>query len=549
MPTIEFSLKDLNGLIGKELKEEELSSLLEFAKAELEKQENDTLTINFGDTNLPYLWSIEGCARLLKGLLGKEKGMPDIKIQKSSNSIIVDKGLLNIRPFIAAFSAKGKKVNESFLKQLIQFQEKLCDSFGLKRKKIAIGIYPLKDIVFPVHYNAVDPKSVKFTPLEFRTELDLAEILEVHPTGKKFAFTLEGFKKYPLLVDDKNNILSFPPIINSQNFGKVSLDSEELFVEITGTDFESVNLICNILTYTFADRDFEIEQIEIKYFDKNILTPVLKKEKIKIREKDVNSMLGISLGKIQIRKLLEKARYDVDNFTITIPPYRADILHPVDVIEDIGIMYGYNNIPETPLTSHTVGDVAPLVRFIDKCREILIGFGFQEIMSAVLSNKNLLYDKMEIKDVGTVEIKEFMSASYSVVRTWILPILLDVLSKNKHYDYPQNIFEQGLVSLTKKDEIKDYERFAVVSCGSDIDYTRIKQVLEALLNVLGVEYSFEETEHNSFIPGRVARVMVKNKAVAYIGEISPKVLQNFDLQVPSAGFELNLTDLFEVINK
>ncbi len=549
MPTVDFSLKDLNELVGKELTEEELPYLLEFAKAELEKQENDALTINFCDTNLPYLWGAEGCARLFKGLLGREKGVPGITVKKSFNSIIVDKGLLSIRPFVAAFSAKGKKVNELFLKQLIQFQEKLCDSFGLKRKKIAVGIYPSKDIVFPVHYKAVDPKSVKFIPLEFRTELDLAEILEVHPTGQKFAFILEGFKKYPLLVDDKNNILSFPPIINSQNFGKVSLDTKELFVEVTGTDFESVGLICTILAYTFADRHFEIEQIEIKYFDKNVLTPVLKKEKIKIKEEDVSSMLGISLGKLQIRKLLEKARYDVDNLTVIIPPYRADILHPVDIIEDIGIMYGYNNIPVTPLASHTIGDVAPIIEFIDKCREILTGFGFQEIMSAVLSNKNLLYDKMEIKDIGTVEIKEFMSASYSVVRTWILPILLDVLSKNKHHDYPQNIFEQGPASVRKKDEIKDYERFAVVSCGPDMDYTRIKQILEALFGVLGVEYSFEETEHNSFIPGRVAGVLVKNKTVAYIGEISPKVLQNFNLQMPAAGFELNLSGLFEIINK
>jgi len=368
MPTVEFSLKDLNKLSGENLTEKDLEPLLEYAKAELEgyDKDTDTLTINFGDTNLPYLWSVEGLVRLLKGILGKEKGVPEIKVHKSENKIIVDKNLANIRPYIAAFTAKGKNVNEFFLKQLIQFQEKLCDSFGRKRRKIAIGIYPYKEIVFPVHYKAIDPKEAKFIPLEFRTELNLAEILEVHPSGKKFAFTLEDKKKYPILMDDENNVLSFPPIINSQKFGKVDLNTKELFIEITGTDFEAVNLVCNILAYVFDDRGFDIESVEINYHNNKLTTPTLKKETIKIKEQDIISLLGINLKKVDVKKLLEKSRYDFDDYTVTIPPYRADILHSVDVIEDIAIVYGYDNFPTTPLTSHTMGYFSPIVHLINK---------------------------------------------------------------------------------------------------------------------------------------------------------------------------------------
>lgn len=549
MPTVEFSLKDLNGLIGKELNLDELDLLLGFAKAELEDYDevSDTLTLSFGDTNQPYLWSVEGLARLLKGVLGIEKGISLLKIRKPTHLISVDKNLADVRPFIAAFIAVGVQVSDALLKQLIQFQEKLCDSFGLKRRKIAVGIYPYQGVSFPVSYKAVEPRSVKFMPLEFRTELNLAEILKVHPAGQKFAFALDGLRKYPILMDSKGNVLSFPPIINSQKFGKVDLNTSELFIEVTGTDFDAVNLICTILAYAFADRGFEIEGIEISYPDKKVVAPVSKSGKIKIKGHDAKSLLGIDLSKVDIKKLLEKARFEFDDYAVSIPPYRHDILHPVDVIEEIGVMYGYDRIPTSPLTSYTTGDIAPIISIIDKCRDVLAGFGFQEIMSAVLSGKELLYERMNTRDFGTVEIRQPMSAPYSVVRSWILPILLDVLSKNKHHDYPQYIFEEGLISLKDKNRISDHNHLAAVCCGQEADYTKIRQILEALLRIFGINYSFKEFEHDSFIPGRVAQVFIGNKPVAFVGELHPVVLHKFGLNMPVAGFELDVTALFDLL--
>ena len=129
-----------------------------------------------------------------------------------------------------------------------------------------------------------------------------------------------------------------------------------------------------------------------------------------------------------------------------------------------------------------------------------------------------------------------------------MPILMDVLSKNKHVEYPQKIFEEGLVSI-RKEGVKDYHRIALVSAHADADYTEARQALDFVLRSLGIEYKVVETEHNSFIPGRVGRVIVKGKKLAYVGELSPEVLANFDLTVPVCGFELNLSELFEVIEK
>lgn len=544
MPTINFSLKDLQNLIGKKLTIEELSGLVEYGKGELENynKETDEITVDFGDTNLPYLWSVEGVARLIKGILGLQKGIPKIEIRKGDYKVIVDKSVEKIRPYIAAFVAKGHKVDDYLIKQMIQLQEKLCEGYGRKRLKVAIGVYSYDKIKFPIYYKATDPESIKFIPLEFKKEMSQKEVLEEHPTGREYAWILEGFEKYPILVDTTNEVLSFPPIINSNFTGKIMEGDEHLFVEATGTELEPILLAMNIMAYAFYERGFDIYSVDINHENRKIITPFLFKDKIKITKEQIKNLLGLELKNIEIKKLLEKAQYEANNLTVKIPPYRKDILHPCDVIEDIGIIYGYNNIKEMPLTSYTIGETSDIIPSIDKLRELLIGLGFQEVLSPILTNKVILYDEMNIKDFGTIEITNFMSETYSCVRTWILPILIEMLSKNKHVEYPQKIFEQGLVAVKKGNETIDYERVAIVSANEKADYTEIRQVLDYILKMLNVNYSIEEVDHDSFIPGRVGRVIVKGKKVAYIGEISPKVLASYGIEMPVVGLELNISD-------
>jgi phenylalanyl-tRNA synthetase beta chain len=552
MPTVEFNFKDLQELIGKELTLEELEELLTYGKAELDDYDKatGTLKISFGDTNLPYLWSAEGFARLARGVLGKEKGIPKLEVHKSENKIHVALGMSKVRPFIAAFSAKGKKIDEHLLKQLIQLQEKLCDSYGRRRRKIAIGVYPYNKINFPIHYKAVAPTEVSFVPLDFEHGLTPRSILEKHPKGKEYGFVLEGLEKYPLLMDDKEKVLSFPPIINSRELGKVEVGDAHLFVEVTGTDEHAVHLVCAILAYAFSDRGFTLDEVTVQYPTRSITTPVLETEKIKVRLEDAENMIGVHFTEEQANKLLENMRYEYSKGTVTIPPFRQDILHPVDVYEDLAIAYGFDNLPVTPMTSYTVGEVKPSIQLINKVREILVGLGMQEVMSPTLTNKDLLYKNMNLEDFGTVEIKEYISSTYSVVRSWIMPLLLDVLSKNKHHDYPQLLFEQGEVSVRKDDDVTDYERVSMVICDAQADFTKAKQVLAHVLSLLEIEFVCKATEHGSFIPGRVARITAKakgkSKDVAYVGEINPQVLANFDVTMPVAAIELNLSDLMEI---
>jgi phenylalanyl-tRNA synthetase beta chain len=549
MPKISFSLKDLNKLVGRSISVKRLDELIHFAKGELEAYDKKTgeALVSLDDTNLPYLWSVEGLARLFRGVLGVQKGMPGIKVKKGKYDVVVSKNVKSIRPYIACFVALGKGINDHTIKQMVQLQEKLCENYGRKRQNVSIGLYSFDRINFPVHYKAVKPEEVSFIPLESKKKMNLRQILKSHPKGKDYAFILEGFKKYPILMDYAKEVLSFPPIINSNYSGKIEVGDKNLFFEVTGTDEAAVNLMANIFAYALYERGFKIYSVNVKYPNKKLTTPSLSKERMKIKKEYVKELIGLELKENQIKRLLEKAGYNFKGFVVEIPPYRKDILHWRDIVEDIAIMYGFSNVKPLPMKSHTTGSTLPLQEFIDKTRNLAIGLGYQEIISAILTNKELLYKKMNISDFGTVEIANYMSKNYSVVRSWLIPVLMDFLSRNTHVEYPQKVFEQGPVNVRKANQVAQHERIALVSAHASAGFTEMKQALDFIMRSMGVKkYEIKTTNHDSFIPGRVARVSVKNKKVAYIGEIHPKVLENFGLEMPVAALELNLSELFEV---
>ncbi len=546
MPTIQCSFTDLKDLYGKKCSLDELRQWLPAAKAELEHydEKTDTLTIKLGDTNQPYLWSVEGITRFLRHYQGNERGIPRIKMMKTKNIISVDPKLHSIRPVIAAFIAKGKPFTNYLLKQFIQMQEKIADGFGRRRQKVAIGMYPSSKISFPLRYYAADPEKTSFVPLD-GTKENLRRILAYHPKGKEYAWILQDAKQYPLLEDARRQIISFPPITNAEDTGRINIGDSSIFFEATGTDHAAVNLVTTIFAYAFAERGFSLQQVSVKYHDKTENTPLLKEEAVAITPEQVAAYLGIQLKKSEIKTLLERAQYDVLE-KVKIPPYRGDILHPVDVIEDIGIMYGYDKIEPLPLTTSTVGAALPKIREIEKCRELLLGLGYQEVLSPVLSNKELLCDKMNTPDTGIVEIENFMSQTYSAVRTWILPVLLEMLSKNKHVDYPQRVFEQGIVTRRVGDMCNDEEHLAVVYCNTIADYTEMKQVMDYLFSMLGARCSITSAEHPALIPGRVGDILVNRRKVGFLGELSPHVLEKLDITMPAVCMELNLSVLFSL---
>ncbi|MBI2140067.1 phenylalanine--tRNA ligase subunit beta [Candidatus Woesearchaeota archaeon] len=554
MPTITFSLKDLQELVGKKLTPDEVGRLVEFGKGEMKQftKETDEVTVDFDDTNLPYLWSVEGVARLFRGVLGMQKGFSRVTLKKGEYSIIVDESVESVRPFVAGMVVKGKKIDERLLKQLIQLQEKLCESYGKRRSKVAMGIYPFDKITFPVHYRAVKPESARFVPLDFSKEMSLGEILEEHPKGKEYAFILKGKQLYPLLADSKGKALSFPPIINSAETGKINIGEERFFVEVTGTDREAAELCLNIAAYALSERGFEVYGVIVVQGNKKTITPSLQEEKIKVPPEHVKQLFGLELGKGEIKTLLEKAGFEVNSSgTVIVPPYRRDILHAYDVVEDIGIMHGYESIGEKALISYTAGGTSPKAKLSNLLRELAIGLGFQEVMSPVLSNKGILHTNMSLGNdaeawpggFSTIEIENFMSETYSSVRSWLTPILMEFLSKNNHVGYPQKIFEIGTASVQQSGKAIDHEKIAFAAAHEKAGYTEVRQILDYIMRMLNIPFTVEEIEHGSFIPGRAGAVIAHGKTIALLGEIHPKVLTRWGIIVPVAAVEINVGEI------
>ena len=550
MPTLEVSHKDLNQLIGKKLSVEQLKDLVLFAKSEIDSVEAGMFKIDVKDTNRPDLWSAEGIAREIKGRLGVA-GCPKYSVGKSNVVVKVDSKMRSIRPYTVCAVARDLKLNKDSLSQLIQLQEKVNQTFGRNRKEVASGYYDLDKIKSPIRFTAVKPDAVKFPPLEFEQEMTPKEILEKHPKGKEYGHLLAGYKEYPAFIDAKNEVLSIPPIINSDRIGQVTEKTRNIFLECSGFNLKFLVPALNVMTCALADRNAKIESVKVAYNGTTMITPELAPKKYSLDVDFVNSVSGLKMTSEMMAKLLKQARYDVsikgNRMDVVYPAYRQDIMHPRDVAEDVIVSFGFNKIELDIPKLATVGSENEREVFSNKVAEIMVGLGLQEILSYTLTNRKNLFEKMSTKEETIVVIENAVSENWNVFRNWLLPGLLEFFSSNKHVEYPQKIFEIGdavLIDESKETKTADRRKIGCAIADTKVSYQEISSLLDALLSNMGVKYKLKATDHPSFVNGRVAGVLVDGKPIGIIGEVHPSVLENWNVEMPVAGFELDL-DLIE----
>jgi phenylalanyl-tRNA synthetase beta chain len=548
MPTVTLNRKVFEKVVGKKLTLDKIKDRIGYLGMSLESINDDEIVVEV-TADRPDMLSEQGFARAFSSFIGAKTGLKGYKVVKSSDKVIIDKSMKGVRPFTACALVKNLKFDDSKIREIIQIQEKLHITYGRNRKKIALGIYPFEKIKTPIRFVALKPEEIKFRPLEFPHVINGRQILSQHPTGREYAHLLEGLDKFPIFIDADNHILSMPPIINSHDTGKISESTKEVFIECSGFDFNVLSTCLNIIVTALADMGGTICSMELHYPDRKLVTPDLKPREMPLETKYVNRILGLNLKDTEVVKLLSHMGYGYKNKKVLIPAYRADIMHPADLVEDVCIAYGFDNFePEIPNVA-TIAEEDTLEPFRSKIANFLIGFGLIETNSYNLTNKDDLGKKMLI-DAQPVELANSLSSEFNVLRSWMIPSLLRVLNSNKHNEYPQKIFEIGTVFV--KDEksetnVSEFLRLAVVSSHTKADYTDAKQVLDSLMKALDLKYEIVEAEHKSFIPGRVGRVIVDSKKIAYIGELHPQVLTNFDLDMPVAAFELNVSELFEIL--
>lgn len=497
--------------------------------------------------NRPDLLSYQGFKRAFLGFLGKKTGLREYKVNSAEKNyqVIIDKSVSNVRPFTACAIIKGLQLNDEKIKEIIDLQEKLHATLGRKRKKVAIGIYPLDKIKLPITFKALEPDKIKFIPLESEKEMSGLEILQKHPTGKEYAHLLAGKEKFPVFVDADNKILSMPPIINSHDTGRVNEKTKDVFVECSGFDFEILKKTLNILVTTFSDMGAKIYSMELKGLKQ--ITPDLKSEEMKISVENANKLIGLNLNEKQMKGFLERMGYSYSGGKAKVPSWRIDVLHEVDLIEDIAIAYGYENlIPEIPKIS-TIGEENPKEVVKRKIAEILTGLGFLEVSNYHLTNREMQFARMLNPEKEFVRLEE-SKTDYNILRKDLSHYMLRIFSENSDSEYPQKIFEIGKV-FEHKGSISEKENFTLaISPGN---FTDVKQVFDYLIKMLNSDLQVKETEHHSahFIDGRVGKIILDGKEIGFIGEIHPKILRNWKIKMPVALLELNLDFLLEKLSR
>jgi phenylalanyl-tRNA synthetase beta chain len=533
MVSIEIDKSDLKNLIGKNLPDEEIEEVLFLIKCEAKINGNKIECELTPDR--PDMFAVEGLAREIKGFLALETGIKKYDITDSNFFLKKDKA--DARPAIACGIILDVKLTDELVKSLMQMQEKLHATIGRNRKRVAIGVHDFDKIKPPLLYT--DVADEKFVPLNESNEMPVKEILEHHPKGKDYAHLVKD--RYPMLYD-KDGVISFPPIINSERT-KVTDGTKNLFIDVTGDDEKLVNQVLNILVCNINERDGRILTVKVS----NRKTPDLEPAKIILDVELVDKILGLGLSEAQIEETLKRMRYNArrikgGKIEIEVPPYRTDILHMIDIVEDVAIGYGYNNIQPILPKIASIGKQNELEKLSKKIREVMIGFEFQEVLNFVLTNEENNFKKMDTEGKA-VEILNPVSSEYSICRTWLLPSLLKVLSANKHRNYPQKIFEVGdCISIDESSEVRTRQtrKLAAAISYDNANLTEIKSILESALSNLGYAFLIKEFSHPSFLESRCGEILINDKPIGFFGELHPKVLENWKLEKPVIVFEIKI---------
>jgi len=448
-------------------------------------------------------------------------------------------------------------LTDTIIRGLMRMQDKLDQTYGRNRQKTSIGIYDFSLINPPLSYTVAKPEEISFVPLGFSERMNLKEILERHPKGLEYGHIVKRHNVFPILLDSERKVLSFPPIINSNDLGHVSQETQHVLVEVTGTMHETVLNTVKLVTLALIDRGGEAYAATVNYAHENleVVTPDFAPKQMVLDVDYVNKILGLQLSGKRIAELLSTAGFGVgkvsgNSVSVLVPCYRIDVMHQVDLVEDIAIAYGYNNIEPIWRELPTTGCVRGEQHLLDTARELMIGLGFQEILTYTMTSKENLFERMNCTRKRIVEIANPKVVTMTCLRNWLLPSLMEFLSNNQSVEFPQRIFELGKVTMLDKSQetrTRDEEWLAAVVSHANAGFTEVKSELDAFLTSLGLNWEIKATSHPSFIEGRVGNVMVDGISVGVVGEASPEVLGAWKLENPVAAFELNVTRILSLI--
>jgi phenylalanyl-tRNA synthetase beta chain len=381
--------------------------------------------------------------------------------------------------------------------------------------------------------------------------MTLREIVEKHPKGIEYGGIISSFKDWPLLIDGEDKVLSLPPIINSNDLGKIGSDTKNILVEVTGTNVDTVGNTLKIVVAALAERGGKIYSCTQTYRDKGakpVITPDLKSSSKELSVSYTNRLLGAAFKPTEMIRSLVRAGHPArqvskDILRVESLCYRIDIMHQVDLVEDIAIALDINKLdPEWPRI-WTLGGLARETERHETLAEVMIGLGYQELLTYSLTTPEIFVDKMGLEHENYVELMNPKMSTHTAMRSWLLPSLLNLLRDNTHVDYPQRVFEIGPCVVLQPDRAGETEtryKIAAVTIHTAAGFTEIRSCLDTLLTSIGIKFKVEPTTHPSFLEGRTGKVMSEERSLGIVGELHPRIIREWGLSLSIAAFELEI---------
>ncbi len=546
MPNVSLDTKYFMKRIGSSIALDKLSEQLYKMGFEVENADEKEIKIEV-TANRPDLLGAVGMARALRYFMHKEENyLHSIKDGAPALTIAVDGSVKGYRPFISGIVVKDIKLNDAAIADLFSFTDKLCDTFGRQRKKLAIGVHNLGAIKGDLVYTIA--KDEKMLALREKSLMSYSSIMQKNEKGIKYAGTLDERKGYPVLKDSEGT-LALIPIINSERT-KLTDSTRNLFVDITGTSEYLVGKAADLLASIFMELGGKVSKISVRYGTTSRKFPLMEHQEFMISLAKLESEIGVEIGFNNALSLANKMGYGAafvnNKVRFTVPEYRLDIINEQDIIEDIAIAYGYDYINPVTVPSVSPGRLEAKDAFFEKASVALVGMGFSESMNSYLSSSSVNFTKMTRKhNAGeAVTIKDAKSANIEILRTSLLPSLLSDLSSSKHEKMPQRLFELDMAFYVKRKQPVESYHVAAVSIDSGSNFNYSKSVVCSLLSALGIKFEAKAGSDPSFINGRCAAVIVDGKSIGIFGELHPEVLRNFGIEEPAVAFEIDLTGLY-----
>ncbi|MEM3781886.1 MAG: phenylalanine--tRNA ligase subunit beta [Candidatus Micrarchaeaceae archaeon] len=542
MPTSAHEKEYLQSLLGFEPKASELEELINKLGMTLEKSAANEIEVEY-QANRPDLISTVGLARAIRYYTGRHRSFGYRIAGSSGITVRVQRNVRHVRPYISCMLVKNASFTNSSMRDLIGSIDKLSETFGRHRRRIAVGIHDAEKITGEISYGVYPDE--EFEALGGATE-KYSDALERTEKGKAYSHLCKSSAGYCALKDSLGT-MALIPVLNSERT-KLRQSTKELFVDVTGTNEYAVNSAANLLAANFIDMGFDVYSVEIaKQGSGAKPTPNMERRSIDVKLARFYLELGTRLGFNNVIELANRMGYEAAlhyrSVAFSVPPYRLDVINDQDIIEDIAIAYGYENINPVPIGYYQQAVPDPDEEQHKRLRSIMTGLGFSELLSDYMTNERDNFVVMGVEAKDYIKIKNAKSSSITMLRTWLLPSIASSLSKSQHDKLPHRLFELDLVFSIKGAEPLEKYHLACAVSNERVDINEMKEVAYALLKAIYSGKAAPEirpVSQGAFIDGRCAELLVDGRHFGIFGEIKPEVLESFGIKAPVVALEIEL---------